>query len=43
MASLSAAAPTPPDPDPGQTIRLAPRSQRRTLLQLPLGHTLSPR
>ena len=33
---------TPPDSDPGQTIRLAPRSQRRTLLQLPLGHTLSP-
>lgn len=33
---------TPPETDPGQTIRLAPRSQRRTLLQLPLGHTLSP-
>ncbi len=31
---------TPPETDPGQTLRLAPRSQRRTLLQLPLGDTL---
>ena len=33
---------TPPDTDPGQTLRLAPRSQRRTLLELPLSNALKP-
>jgi hypothetical protein len=33
---------TPPETDTGQTLRLAPRSQRRTLLELPLGNGLKP-
>ncbi len=33
---------TPPASDPGQTIRLSPRSQRRTLMEVPLGNSLKP-
>ena len=33
---------TPPDTDPGRTVRLSPRSQRHTLLEIPASASLSP-